>query len=140
MDEKIKKKLCCKNSKPRRKFECDKDSIYRGAKVRMSDKEEWWRAINMKMFEFENPAFTVKELAGIHRLMYPSASIHIRRGKRIAVHPHNEHDCLKLLKYAIMVQRKKGIEMNAEILLSSGKIISIDDFEIFEDPKKLQEQ
>ena len=102
----------------------------------MSDKEEWWRAINMKMFEFENPAFTVKELAGIHRLMYPSASIHIRRGKRIAVHPHNEHDCLKLLKYAVMVQRKKGIDMNAEILLSSGKVISIDDFEIFEDPKK----
>lgn len=136
MEEKIKTKLYCKNSKPRRVFKCPSGSIYAGAKVRMSDKEEWWRAINMKMFEFENPAFTVKELAGIHRLMYPSASIHIRRGKRIAVHPHNEHDCLKLLKYAVMVQRKKGIDMNAEILLSSGKVISIDDFEIFEDPKK----
>ena len=138
MEEKIKTKLYCKNSKPRRVFKCPKDSIYSGAKVRMSPEENWWRAINMKMFEFENPAFTVKELAGIHRLMYPSASIHIRRGKRIAVHPHNEYDCLKLLKYAVMVQRKKGIEMNAEILLSNGKIISIDDFEIFEDPKKSQ--
>ena len=140
MEEKIKTKLCCKNSKPRRVFKRPKGSIYSGAKVRMSDKEDWWRAINMKMFEQENPTFTAKEIAGIHRLMYPSASIHIRRGKRIAVHPHNEHDCLKLLKYAVMVQRKKGIEMNAEILLSSGKIISIDEFEIFEDPKKSQEQ
>lgn len=140
MDEIIKKKLCCKNSKPRRVFKCPKGSIYAGAKVRMSDHEEWWRAINMKMFEQENPSFTAKEIAGIHRLMYPHASIHIRRGYRVAVHPHNEHDCLKLLKYAVMVQRKKGVDMNAEILLSSGKIISIDDFEIFEDPKKLQEQ
>lgn len=140
MEEKIKTKLYCKNCKPRRVFKCPKDSIYSGAKVRMSPEENWWRAINMKLIEFENPAFTVKELAGIHRLMYPNASIHIRRGHRVAVHPHNEHDCLKLLKYAVMIQRKKGIEMTAEILLSSGKIISIDDFEIFEDPKKMQEQ
>ena len=136
MEEKIKTKLYCKNSKPRRVFKCPKGSIYAGAKVRMSPEENWWRAINMKMFEQENPTFTAKEIAGIHRLMYPHASIHIRRGYRVSVHPHNEHDCLKLLKYAVMVQRKKGIEMNAEILLSSGKIISIDDFEIFEDPKK----
>lgn len=136
MDEKIKTKLYCKNCKPRRKFECDKNSIYRGAKVRMSPNEEWWKAINMKMFEQENPTFTAKEIAGIHRLMYPHASIHIRRGYRVAIHPHNEHGCLKLLKYAVMVQRKKGVDMNAEILLSNGKVISIDDFEIFEDPKK----
>ena len=106
----------------------------------MSPNEEWWKAINMKMFEQENSSFTAKEIAGIHRLMYPSASIHIRRGYRVAVHPHNEHDCLKLLKYAVMVQRKKGIEMTAEIMLSSGKIISIDEFEIFENPEKSQVQ
>lgn len=136
MEEKIKTKLYCKNCKPRRVFKCPKGSIYAGAKVRMSNKEEWWRAINMKMFEQENSSFTAKEIAGIHRLMYPNASIHIRRRYRVAIHPHNEHDCLKLLKYAVMVQRKKGVDMNAEILLSNEKIISIDEFEIFEDPKK----
>ena len=133
MEEKLRTNLCCKNNKPRRKFECDKDSIYRGAKVRMSDGGKWWRVKNMKVFEssLDNPTNTAREMAGIYRFLCPSASIHIRRGHRVAVHPYNELDCLRLLKYYILAQRNQGKEVNIDVLLSDGQIISIDEIEIF---------
>ena len=47
-----------------------------------------------------------------------------------------EIDCLILLKFMSQYERNQGREKNAEIMLSNGKLLPIDDIDIFDNPKK----
>ena len=138
MDESLKAKIGCKKIKPRRKFKCDKSSIYYGAKVRFSPDREWGRVKTMKVVNssWDTPTMTARELAATYRFVCPKASIYVRRGHKVTVKPHNELDCLILLKFMSEYERSHGREMNAEIMLANGQILSIDDIDIFENPKK----
>ena len=138
MEESLKAKIGCKKIKPRRKFKCDKSSIYYGAKVRFLPNEEWGRVKTMKVVNssWDNPTMTARELAATYRFVCPRASIYVRRGHKVTVKPHNEIDCLILLKFMSEYERSHGREMNAEIMLVNGQILSIDDIDVFENPKK----
>lgn len=138
MEESLKAKIGCKKIKPRRKFKCDKSSIYYGAKVRFSPDKEWGRVKTMKVVNssWDTPTMTARELAATYRFVCPRASIYVRRGHKVTVKPHNELDCLILLKFMAEYERSKGREMNAEIMLANGQILSIDDIDVFENPKK----
>lgn len=138
MEESLKAKIGCKKIKPRRKFKCEKSSIYYGAKVRFLPNEEWGRVKTMKVVNssWDNPTMTARELAATYRFVCPRASIYVRRGHKVTVKPHNELDCLILLKFMSEYERSHGREMNAEIMLADGQILSIDDIDVFENPKK----
>ena len=138
MDESLKAKIGCKKIKPRRRFKCDKSSIYYGAKVRFSPDREWGRVKTMKVVNssWDNPTMTARELAAIYRFVCPRASIYVRRNHKVTVKPHNEIDCLTLLKFMSEYERSHGREMNAEIMLANGQILPIDDIDIFENSKK----
>lgn len=138
MDESLKAKIGCKKIKPRRRFKCEKSSIYYGAKVRFSPDKEWCRVKTMKVVNssWDTPTMTARELAATYRFVCPKASIYVRRGHKVTVKPHNELDCLILLKFMSEYERSHGREMNAEIMLANGQILSIDDIDIFENPKK----
>ena len=138
MEESLKAKIGCKKIKPRRKFKCDKSSIYYGAKVRFSPDREWCRVKTMKVVNssWDTPTMTARELAATYRFVCPRASIYVRRGHKVTVKPHNEIDCLILLKFMAEYERSHGREMNAEIMLANGQILSIDDIDIFENPNK----
>ena len=138
MEESLKAKIGCKKIKPRRKFKCDKSSIYYGAKVRFLPNEEWGRVKTMKVVNssWDNPTMTARELAATYRIVCPRASIYVRRNHKVTVKPHNEIDCLILLKFMSEYERSQGREMNAEIMLANGQILPIDDIDIFENPKK----
>ena len=138
MEESLKAKIGCKKIKPRRKFKCDKSSIYYGAKVRFSPDREWGRVKTMKVVnsERDTPTMTARELAATYRFVCPRASIYVRRNHKVTVKPHNEIDCLILLKFMAEYERSHGREMNAEIMLADGQILSIDDIDVFENPKK----
>lgn len=138
MEESLKAKIGCKKIKPRRKFKCDKSSIYYGAKVRFSHDRSWCRVKTMKVVNssWDNPTMTARELAATYRFVCPRASIYVRRGHKVTVKPHNEIDCLILLKFMSEYEHSQGREMNAEIMLASGQILPIDDIDIFENPKK----
>ena len=138
MEETLKAKIGCKKIKPRRKFKCDKSSIYYGAKVRFLPNEEWGRVKTMKVVNssWDTPTMTARELAAIYRFVCPRASIYVRRNHKVTVKPHNEIDCLTLLKFMSEYERSHGREMNAEIMLANGQILPIDDIDIFENPKK----
>ena len=138
MEESLKAKIGCKKIKPRRKFKCDKSSIYYGAKVRFSPDREWCRVKTMKVVNssWDTPTMTARELAATYRFVCPRASIYVRRGHKVTVKPHNEIDCLILLKFMAEYERSHGREMNAEIMLANGQILPIDDIDIFENPKK----
>lgn len=138
MEESLKAKIGCKKIKPRRKFKCNKSSIYYGAKVRFSPDREWCRVKTMKVVNssWDIPTMTARELAATYRFVCPRASIYVRRGHKVTVKPHNELDCLILLKFMSEYERSHGREMNAEIMLVNGQILSIDDIDVFENPKK----
>ena len=138
MEETLKAKIGCKKIKPRRKFKCDKSSIYYGAKVRFSPDREWGRVKTMKVVNssWDTPTMTARELAATYRFVCPRASIYVRRGHKVTVKPHNELDCLILLKFMAEYERSHGREMNAEIMLANGQVVPIDDIDIFENPKK----
>ena len=138
MEESLKTKIGCKKIKPRRKFKCDKSSIYYGAKVRFLPNEEWGRVKTMKVVNssWDNPTMTARELAATYRFVCPRASIYVRRGHKVTVKPHNELDCLILLKFMAEYERSHGREMNAEIMLANGQILPIDDIDVFENPNK----
>ena len=138
MDESLRAKIGCKKIKPRRKFKCDKSSIYYGAKVRFSPDKEWCRVKTMKVVNssWDTPTMTARELAATYRFVCPRASIYVRRGHKVTVKPHNELDCLILLKFMSEYEHSKGREMNAEIMLANGQILPIDDIDVFENPKK----
>ena len=138
MEESLKAKIGCKKIKPRRKFKCDKSSIYYGAKVRFSPDREWCRVKTMKVVNssWDTPTMTARELAATYRFVCPRASIYVRRNHKVMVKPHNEIDCLMLLKFMSEYEYSKGREMNAEIMLANGKILPIDDIDVFENPKK----
>ena len=138
MEESLKAKIGCKKIKPRRKFKCDKSSIYYGAKVRFSPDREWCRVKTMKVVNssWDTPTMTARELAATYRFVCPRASIYVRRGHKVTVKPHNELDCLILLKFMAEYERSHGREMNAEIMLANGQVVPIDDIDIFENPKK----
>ena len=138
MEESLKAKIGCKKIKPRRKFKCDKSSIYYGAKVRFLPNEEWGRVKTMKVVNssWDNPTMTARELAATYRFVCPRASIYVRRGHKVTVKPYNEIDCLILLKFMSEYEHSQGREMNAEIMLANGQILPIDDIDIFENPKK----
>ena len=138
MEESLRAKIGCKKIKPRRKFKCDKSSIYYGAKVRFLPNEEWGRVRTMKVVNssWDNPTMTARELAATYRFVCPRASIYVRRGHKVTVKPHNEIDCLILLKFMSEYEHSKGREMNAEIMLANGQILPIDDIDIFENPNK----
>ena len=138
MEESLKAKIGCKKIKPRRKFKCDKSSIYYGAKVRFLPNEEWGRVRTMKVVNssWDNPTMTARELAATYRFVCPRASIYVRRTHKVTVKPHNELDCLILLKFMSEYERSHGREMNAEIMLANGQILPIDDIDIFENPNK----
>ena len=138
MEESLKAKIGCKKIKPRRKFKCDKSSIYYGAKVRFLPNEEWARVKTMKVVNssWDSPTMTARELAATYRFVCPRASIYVRRNHKVTVKPHNEIDCLILLKFMSEYERRQGREMNAEIMLANGQILPIDDIDIFENPKK----
>ena len=138
MEESLKAKIGCKKIKPRRKFKCDKSSIYYGAKVRFSPDREWGRVKTMKVVssERDTPTMTARELAATYRFVCPRASIYVRRGHKVTVKPHNEIDCLILLKFMSEYEHSQGREMNAEIMLANGQILPIDDIDIFENPNK----
>ena len=138
MEETLKAKIGCKKIKPRRKFKCDKSSIYYGAKVRFSPDKEWCRVKTMKVVNssWDTPTMTARELAATYRFVCPRASIYVRRGHKVTVKPHNELDCLILLKFMSEYERSHGREMNAEIMLANGQILPIDDIDIFENPNK----
>ena len=140
MEENLKAKIGCKKIKPRRKFKCDKSSIYYGAKVRFLPNEEWGRVKTMKVVNssWDNPTMTARELAATYRFVCPRASIYVRRNHKVTVKPHNELDCLMLLKFMSEYERSHGREMNAEIMLANGQILPIDDIDIFDDAKKNQ--
>ena len=138
MEESLKAKIGCKKIKPRRKFKCDKSSIYYGAKVRFLPNEEWGRVRTMKVVNssWDSPTMTARELAATYRFVCPRASIYVRRGHKVTVKPHNELDCLILLKFMSEYERRQGREMNAEIMLTNGQILPIDDIDVFENPNK----
>lgn len=138
MEESLKAKIGCKKIKPRRKFKCDKSSIYYGSKVRFSPDREWCRVKTMKVVNssWDTPTMTARELAATYRFVCPRASIYVRRGHKVTVKPHNELDCLILLKFMAEYERSHGREMNAEIMLANGQILPIDDIDVFENPKK----
>ena len=138
MEETLKAKIGCKKIKPRRKFKCDKSSIYYGAKVRFLPNEEWGRVKTMKVVNssWDNPTMTARELAATYRFVCPRASIYVRRNHKVTVKPHNEIDCLILLKFMSEYEHSKGREMNAEIMLANGQILPIDDIDVFENPNK----
>ena len=138
MDESLRAKIGCKKIKPRRKFKCDKSSIYYGAKVRFSPDKEWCRVKTMKVVNssWDTPTMTARELAATYRFVCPRVSIYVRRNHKVTVKPHNELDCLILLKFMAEYERSKGREMNAEIMLANGQILPIDEIDIFENPKK----
>ena len=138
MEESLKAKIGCTKIKPRRKFKCDKSSIYYGAKVRFSPDKEWCRVKTMKVVNssWDTPTMTARELAATYRFVCPRASIYVRRNHKVTVKPHNEIDCLMLLKFMSEYEHSKGREMNAEIMLANGKILPIDDIDIFENPNK----
>ena len=138
MEESLKAKIGCKKIKPRRKFKCNKSSIYYGAKVRFSPDKEWCRVKSMKVVNssWDTPTMTARELAATYRFVCPRASIYVRRNHKVTVKPHNELDCLILLKFMAEYERSKGREMNAEIMLANGQILPIDEIDIFENPKK----
>lgn len=138
MEESLKAKIGCKKIKPRRKFKCDKSSIYYGAKVRFSPDKEWCRVKTMKVVNssWDTPTMTARELAATYRFVCPRASIYVRRNHKVTVKPHNELDCLILLKFMAEYERSKGREMNAEIMLANGQILPIDDIDVFENPNK----
>lgn len=134
----MKAKIGCKKIKPRRKFKCEKSSIYYGAKVRFSPDREWCRVKTMKVVNssWDTPTMTARELAATYRFVCPRASIYVRRNHKVTVKPHNEIDCLILLKFMAEYERSHGREMNAEIMLANGKVLPIDDIDVFENPKK----
>ena len=138
MEENLKAKIGCKKIKPRRKFKCDKSSIYYGAKVRFSPDREWCRVKTMKVVNssWDTPTMTARELAATYRFVCPRASIYVRRNHKVTVKPHNELDCLMLLKFMSEYERSHGREMKAEIMLGNGQILPINDIDIFENPKK----
>ena len=138
MEETLKAKIGCKKIKPRRKFKCDKSSIYYGAKVRFLPNEEWGRVKTMKVVNssWDTPTMTARELAATYRFVCPRASIYVRRNHKVTVKPHNEIDCLILLKFMSEYERSHGREMNAEIMLANGQILPIDDIDVFENPNK----
>ena len=138
MEESLRAKIGCKKIKPRRKFKCDKSSIYYGAKVRFLPDETWGRVKTMKVVNssWDNPTMTARELAATYRFVCPRASIYVRRGHKVTVKPYNEIDCLVLLKFMSEYERSHGREMNAEIMLANGQILPIDDIDVFENPKK----
>ena len=138
MEESLRAKIGCKKIKPRRKFKCEKSSIYYGAKVRFSPDREWCRVKTMKVVNssWDTPTLTARELAATYRFVCPRASIYVRRGHKVTVKPHNELDCLILLKFMAEYERSHGREMNAEIMLANGQVVPIDDIDIFENPKK----
>ena len=138
MEESLKAKIGCKKIKPRRKFKCDKSSIYYGAKVRFSPDREWCRVKTMKVVNssWDTPTMTARELAATYRFVCPRASIYVRRNHKVTVKPHNEIDCLILLKFMAEYERSHGREMNAEIMLANGQILPIDAIDVFENPKK----
>ena len=138
MDESLKAKIGCKRIKPRRKFKCEKSSIYYGAKVRFSPDREWCRVKTMKVVNssWDTPTMTARELAATYRFVCPRASIYVRRNHKVTVKPHNEIDCLILLKFMSEYEHSQGREMNAEIMLANGQILPIDDIDVFENPMK----
>ena len=138
MEESLKAKIGCKKIKPRRKFKCDKSSNYYGAKVRFSPDREWCRVKTMKVVNssWDTPTMTARELAATYRFVCPRASIYVRRNHKVTVKPHNEIDCLILLKFMSEYEHSQGREMNAEIMLENGQILPIDDIDVFENPKK----
>ena len=138
MEKNLKAKIGCKKIKPRRKFKCDKSSIYYGAKVRFSPDREWCRVKTMKVVNssWDTPTMTARELAATYRFVCPRASIYVRRGHKVTVKPHNEIDCLILLKFMSEYEHSQGREMNAEIMLANGQILPIDDIDVFENPNK----
>ena len=138
MEESLRAKIGCKKIKPRRKFKCDKSSIYYGAKVRFSPDKEWCRVKTMKVVNssWDTPTMTARELAATYRFVCPRASIYVRRNHKVTVKPHNELDCLILLKFMAEYERSHGREMNAEIMLANGQILPIDAIDVFENPKK----
>ena len=138
MEETLRAKIGCKKIKPRRKFKCDKSSIYYGAKVRFSPDREWCRVKTMKVVNssWDTPTMTARELAATYRFVCPRASIYVRRNHKVTVKPHNEIDCLILLKFMSEYERSHGREMNAEIMLANGQILPIDDIDVFENPIK----
>ena len=138
MDESLKAKIGCKKIKPRRKFKCDKSSIYYGAKVRFSPDREWCRVKTMKIVNssWDTPTMTARELAATYRFVCPRASIYVRRNHKVTVKPHNELDCLILLKFMAEYERSHGREMNAEIMLANGQVLPIEDIDVFENPNK----
>ena len=138
MEESLRAKIGCKKIKPRRKFKCDKSSIYYGAKVRFSPDREWGRVKTMKVVNssWDNPTMTARELAATYRFVCPRANIYVRRGHKVTVKPHNEIDCLILLKFMSEYEHSQGREMNAEIMLANGQILPIDNIDVFENPKK----
>ena len=138
MEESLKTKIGCKKIKPRRKFKCDKSSIYYGAKVRFLPAKEWGRVKTMKVVNssWDTPTMTARELAATYRFVCPRASIYVRRGHKVTVKPHNELDCLILLKFMAEYERRQGREMNTEIMLANGQILPIDDIDVFENPNK----
>ena len=85
---------------------------------------------------WDTPTMTARELAATYRFVCPRASIYVRRGHKVTVKPHNELDCLILLKFMAEYERSHGREMNAEIMLANGQVVPIDDIDIFENPKK----
>ena len=44
-----------------------------------------------------------RDLAMYWRMVVPNAEIHIRRGSRVIVKPHNAQDCFKACKFAFRV-------------------------------------
>ena len=138
MEETLRAKIGCKKIKPRRKFKCDKSSIYYGAKVRFLPNEEWGRVKTMKVVNssWDNPTMTARELAATYRFVCPRASIYVRRNHKVTVKPHNEIDCLILLKFMSEYEHSQGREMNAEIMLVNGQILPVDDIDVFENPNK----
>ena len=138
MEESLRAKIGCKKIKPRRKFKWDKSSIYYGAKVRFLPNEEWGRVKTMKIVNssWDNPTMTARELAATYRFVCPRASIYVRRNHKVTVKPHNEIDCLILLKFMSEYEHSQGREMNAEIMLANGQVLPIDDIDVFENPNK----
>ena len=109
-----------------------------GAKVRFSPDREWCRVKTMKVVNssWDTPTMTARELAATYRFVCPRASIYVRRNHKVTVKPHNEIDCLILLKFMAEYERRQGREMNAEIMLANGQVLPIDDIDVFENPKK----
>ena len=85
---------------------------------------------------WDTPTMTARELAATYRFVCPRASIYVRRNHKVTVKPHNEIDCLILLKFMSEYEHSKGREMNAEIMLANRQILPIDAIDVFENPKK----